>query len=74
MKLTVTYSRTLQLKQYEPLTVSATLENIECKDNVEKTVAEYALKLENAVDKQLLEKYNSEYAYKTDQASGIDFM
>ena len=74
MKLTVTYSRTLQLKQYEPLTISATLENIECKDSVEGTVAEYALKLENAVDKQLLEKYNSEYAYKTDQASGIDFM
>jgi len=43
MKLTVTYSRTLQLKQYEPLTISATLENIECKDSVEKTVAEYAL-------------------------------
>ena len=57
MKISLSYSRTIQLRQYEPVILSGTIDEVEVTDqDIEAQVKEYAARLEGVVDEMLLSK------------------
>lgn len=77
MKLQIKYARTIQIRNYEPVTIEAVLSEIEPSGDIPSTIQKYTGILKNEVNAQLLTAYMEETGgtkeEDNDESNYLDF-